>query len=178
MKKFLAIFLAILLLIPTALANGTDYSSMSVTELQQVINEARNELLKKTAQSEGKLFILDENNGLQIYLTGKTEKNWSGAWQLELVVINNTSDNLSVNFDHIVINGWETYGIMTMVTDINAGNKKKDYILLHLEDTDISSISEVEEIKFVFHTFDSSTYRGIKQYGPITIYYDGSNWSK
>jgi len=178
MKKILGVFLAIVLFCSTALAAGTDYSSMTVEELQTVIDAARNALLTKTAQSDGKLFIMDDPNGLQIYLTGKGEKNWLGSYDLEIIVINNGKSAVSISFDNIVINGWETNAFGSQVQDVGAGKKKKDSIPLSFDDTDISSISEVEEVEITFHTFDPSTYKTNGKFGPITIYYDGSNWSK
>lgn len=178
MRKVFGIVLAMLLLCSSAFATGEDYSSMSVPELQEVINAARNTLLTKTAQADGKLFIMEEDNGLQIYLTGKGEENWLGTYELEIVVINNGNNAVSIAFDNIVVNGWETNTFGESVQDVGAGKKKKDAFPIIFEDTDISSISEVEEVEISFHTFDPSSYKTISEFGPYTIYYDGSTWSK
>lgn len=176
MRKIIGIIFAILLLCSSALAEGLDYSSLTTTELQDIITATSNELLKRTALSDGKLFIIDEADDLQIYLTGKGEKNWMGGYDLEIVVINNSSTDVTISFDNIVVNGWETDPFITQVQDIGAGKRKKGSLPITLDDAEISSISEVEEVEISFHTFDPSSYKTLKRYGPFTIYYDGVNW--
>lgn len=177
MRKIFGIILAVLLLCSSAFAEGLDYSSLSTTELQGIITAARNELLRRTALSDGKLFIIDEADDLQIYLTGKGKTNLWDEYDLEIVVINNSSRAISIAFDNIVVNGWETNPISSdMVHDIGAGKKKKDSLPIALDDADLYSLSKVEEVEISFHTFDSSSYETLKNYGPFTIYYDGVNW--
>ena len=171
------VFLSTSVLIPcSASAEGLDYSALTTAELQDIIADVRNELIERKALSEGNLFLIDEVNDLQIYLTGKGEKDWMGGYNLEIVVINNGSRAVSVSFDHVVINGWETDVWDGLVQDVGAGKKKKGYLPLAFDEADISSISEVEEVEISFHTFDPSTYMNLNHYGPFTIYYDGSNW--
>ncbi len=177
MKRLIGLFLAMLLLSSSAFAAGTDYSSMSVEELQEVITAARNALLVKTVQSDGKLFIVDEPDDLQIYITGNGETNWMDEFELEAVVINNSSQDVSISFENIIINGWET-SPFDQIQSISAGRKKKDGIPLDFKAAEISSINEVEEIEITFYTFDPSTYNTLKHYGPYIFYYDGTNWSK
>ncbi len=178
MRKIICLLLCLLLFVPCAgSAAPVDYSAMSVAELQDIISSARNELLKKTVKADGKLFILEDED-FQIYLTGDGELDWEGKYLLEIVVINNTDIAVTVQFDHIVINGWETYPRKCSVSNIGAGKEKKGNIILILEDAEIFSIDEVEEIELTFSTLDSSTNETKKSYGPITIYYDGSSWSK
>ncbi len=179
MKKLLSVLVAlVLLLTSSACAAELDFSSMSVSDLQEVINAARNELLKQTAISDGKLFVVDEPNDLQIYITGNGETNWMGTFELEAVVINNSKQDVSIAFENVVINGWETNAFGNQIQNVSAGRKKKDSIPLAFEEAEISSLSQVEEIEMSFYTFDPSTYNTLKHYGPYIFYFDGTNWSK
>ena len=64
--------------------------------------------------------------GMQIYLTGRGEMNWRNEYELEIVVINNSSTAVTISFDEIIVNGWETETALVSVRDIGAGKKKKD----------------------------------------------------
>lgn len=188
MKRFTTLLLVSILLVTcmlmplSASAEGIDYyalTKLTNTELQDVINAARNHLLARSARSEGKLDLVNTLDGLQIYLTGKGEMTWQDTYEVEIVVINNTGRDISVSFDHVVINGWETSTVLAGgVFDIGDGKKKRGDINLLLDEAMISSISEVEDVELSFHTFDPSTYTMLRQFGPITIYYDGGNWVK
>lgn len=183
MNRFTTFLLAFVLsatwmLMPlAALAEGNDYSALTTTELQDIIAVVRNELLERSALSEGKVFLTDEAADVQIYLTGKGDYDWNG-YALEMVVINNGDRSISIEFNNIVVNGWETITFRgAYVKDIGAGHRKKAAIPLALDKTDVSSISEVEEVELVFRIYDALNGDDtLKRYGPITIYYDGSNW--
>ena len=177
MKKILGIFFAMILLCSSAFAAEIDYSSMSVDDLQKVIDTARNEVLKKTAQSNGNVFIIDDSKGISMYLTGKNGKNFMDYLELEVVVINNTSKTLTVSFNSITVNGWEVNTMMSTVSDVGPGKKKKDSISFDPSEADISSVNEITEMELTFRTYDSSTWKDENVYGPITIFYDGANWS-
>lgn len=64
--------------------------------------------------------------GVQIYLTGRGEMNWRNEYELEIVVINNSSTAVTISFDEIIVNGWKTETALVSVRDIGAGKKKKD----------------------------------------------------
>ena len=178
MKKCLALFLVVVILLSSsALANNIDFSSMSVNELHDIISQAHNELVKKTAKADGKVFIIDDPMGFSIYLTGKGEKNWMDYYALEVVAINNTNKTQSIIFDNISINGWEVSTFITSISDVGGGKKKKDSINLEIEAADISSYTEITEVELVFHTYDSDSWSTIKKYGPVTLFFDGNNWS-
>ena len=176
MKKLLVVLMVCALLCSSALAAETDLSAMSVAELQEVINAARSEILRRTARNDGTLFVVDEADGLQIYITGKGETDWSEAYQLEAVVINGTQQAVTISFDNVVINGWETEPFGNQIPNIGAGKKKKGSIPLTLKDAELTSVSQIEEVEITFHTFDPASYYTIGNYGPYTFYYDGAAW--
>jgi hypothetical protein len=122
----LGVLLAILLLYSAASAEGLNVSSRTPTALQELINTARNEWLRRSAINDGKLFLVDETDGVQINLTGRGEMNRRNEYELEIVVINNRRTAVTISFDEIIVNGWETETALVSVRDIGAGKKKKD----------------------------------------------------
>ena len=176
MKKLLAVWMVCVLLFTSAFAAGTDYSEMTVSEILDVMNEARNELLERAARRDGNLFVVNDPDGLQIYITGNGETDWADVYQLEAVVINGTGENITVSFEKIIINGWETVPLGYQIESIDAGRRKKGSIPLILSETDLTSVSEVEEVEICFHTFDPASFLELKYYGPYTIHYDGFFW--
>ena len=143
MKKLLAVWMVCVLLFTSAFAAGTDYSEMTVSEILDVMNEARNELLERAARRDGNLFVVNDPDGLQIYITGNGETDWADVYQLDAVVINGTGENITVSFEKIIINGWETVPLGYQIESIDAGRRKKGSIPLILSETDLTSVSEV-----------------------------------
>ena len=62
-RKMMGVLLAIILLYSAASAEGLNFSSPTPTELQELINTARNELLRRSAINDGKRFLVDETDG-------------------------------------------------------------------------------------------------------------------
>ena len=62
-RKISGVLLAIILLYSAASAEGLNFSSLTPTELQEFINTARNELLRRSAINDGKRFLVDETDG-------------------------------------------------------------------------------------------------------------------
>ncbi|MBR1643534.1 MAG: hypothetical protein IJ683_14580 [Butyrivibrio sp.] len=178
MKKVLGLLVALLLAAMPLIACAAqiDYSAMSVEELNEVVNSARNEILKKTT-AQDKLYLVDDPSGVSMYLTGNGENGWLGTYDIEVVVINNTTTNLSIYFDNIVVNGWETNALYSSISSTSAGRKQKAALSLQLEEAEISSSDEIEEVEISFHTYDDD-YNIVSKYGPIVFFYDGSAWSK
>lgn len=125
MKRFVSVFLVVLLAFSTsfALAEGMDFASMSDDALRALVDAARNELAKRelTAAENTVLF---EQNGVKVYLTGAYDLSYDNAYlSLEAVVVNDSDKKVNVSVDTACINGWDVYG--SGIGDISAGKKKK-----------------------------------------------------
>lgn len=156
-----------------------DFSAMSIAELQEIISAARKELSIKTAEQDERIILVNDPDGILVYLTGKGEKNnWYNQYDLEAIFENSTDNPASISFENVSINDWEVYEWGSELTEVGSTKKKKGRLILSLDDADITSVSEVEEVEFIVRYYDPSSYTTIKEYGPIILYFDGSNWSK
>ena len=174
MKKALAVLAALLILFSAASAE-TDVKKMTDDEIYAMINLLKTELLTRIARVEEKTFIID-NDEITIYCTGNGSVNFMNQFQLEVVFINNSDKEIGVQFDHVVINGWEV-DCYSQLSSVKPGRKTKANISLDYEAADLSSYKEIEEIALSFYTFDGSTYRTITNYDEVLLNFNGSSWS-
>ncbi len=165
MKKLLIVLLCALLVFTPALAE--DYSTKSVDELHAIINDVRTELLKRELVI-GEKTLLFESNGVSLYLTGDYEDSWAG-FQLNVIVINDSDKTISVTPDNLKasVNGWDVTCMSS--TQVNAGKKLKGYFTFSLDEADVSSVSEIEEIELRLYIYDQDEWETIATLDPITI---------
>ena len=173
MKKYVSIFLALLLLIaiPCEAFAENDFSAMSDEELRELFDAARNELASRSLKAEADTVLFDQG-GVQAYLTGKYEINDYGdtvELDLEVVILNDSDHELYLDCDGSTVNGWEVMG--WGISGISAGKKKKDNIELTISDASISTYEEVEDIEFVFTLFDAITYDVIDSIDPVIVFF-------
>ena len=89
MKKILVLFVALMMMVMPAMADQPDYVNMKDDELQTIVDSARNELVKRQLEEDGKI-LLFEQDGISVYLTGEYETDWMGYILIKAIVINNT----------------------------------------------------------------------------------------
>ncbi len=168
MKKLLAVILVLFMLIPCAIAE--DYSSYTTEDLHRIVDAARNELEKRELIADNNLLIFDDQN-VQIYMTGNGRQwEYSGTnyFDLELIVINNTENDIYIDFENLSINGWNVpSGNFPQTT---AGKKKKDKITLSLTAANIQNYSEIEDMEAVVAI--SVRFTQVYASDPITIHFD------
>ena len=177
MKKLICLFL-VFMIIPCTIANAVDYKNdykeMSDDELKSNLSFLRYELNKRLVKAAKNEYLIEDDD-IEIYFTG------SGSYSdkyidLEVVFVNKTEKPLSIGFDSICINGWETVSYIPSIGSTSAWKKRKDSIRLHFVDADLTSYKEMEEIEVTFHTTDEN-YRIVKKYGPIMFNFDGKAWN-
>ena len=171
MKKVLAFLLTALLLctLCTANAEGTDFTAMSDDELHALVDGARNELAKRelTAAEDTVIF---EQDGVTVYLTGNHEVK-GGYLDLEAVVVNDRENMVAVALDTASINGWNVYS--GGIGETSPGKKQKGMFDFSLEQANISTFEEIEEIELSIHLIDEETYESITEpSAPITLHFN------
>ena len=156
MKRLVLAVLVTLLLVclfPFA-AFAEDYSGKSDAELMETYNAIRLELASRGYRAEGKKVLFD-SKGVQIYVNGdySVGKEWYGsALKLPIVIVNNSGMNICVQMRNASVNGW---GCETMFSpEIPSGKKVKDTLIFELDETDVTSLSDFEDVEFCFHFFD------------------------
>lgn len=177
MKKIVAILLTCLFVFSITSVYATDYSSLSDDELRQVINNARNELVKRGFVVEKKVVFFDQNN-IQIYINGDMKIDKLYAWDdeyclyLPIVIINDSDKNINVVFDDSSLNGWMT-NVSNSIGSIPVGKKAKGDLIFELGNTDIEKLLDFEEAEFTIVIYDQDNWFGdkvVNKTEPITIY--------
>ena len=129
-------------------------------------------------QTNEEIHLVDDPQSISLYLTGKTEMFGSNTVNIEYVIVNNTNTTLDLTFDSIVINGWEVNETLSGLYNLRSKNKKKGNLTIFLSDADLTSMSEIKEMVLNFHIADSDKYKILNRFGPITLRFDGKNWTK
>lgn len=177
MKKIVVILLICLFAFSITSVYATDYSSLSDDELRQVIDNARNELVKRGFVVEKKVVFFNQNN-IQIYLNGDMKIDKLYAWDneyclyLPIVIINDSDKNINVVFDDSSLNGWMT-SVSNSIGSIPVGKKAKGNLVFELVNTDIEKLLDFEEAEFTVVIYDQDNWFGdkvVNKTKPITIF--------
>ena len=165
MKKVFVLVLSLILLVSlfpvAAFAAFADFASLSDDELMAELNQIRAELVKRAEIKEGKQ-VLAEVDGLTVMLKGEPEwnKSYNGTHciTLTVTVVNSSEKAMAIRTDDCYVNGWKVR--TSFNSQLEAGTKTKDIIYIYSvdEDADLESLEDLEDIKFIFLTFDPSTF--------------------
>ena len=168
---FAIIILLTALLPSAAFADVPDLSGRTDSEVYEILNSIRNEIVSRDLIRHEDIVLIDQND-VQVYLTGnyEIEEYYSGeiAIELEAVVINNSDKKIGVRPDAASINGWEVD--YSGISDISAGKKKKDDIELRISDAGISSFEEIEDIELTMLVYDGDDYMTLFVTHPVSFF--------
>lgn len=172
MKKLLSLILVLLLFIPStsALASNIDWQSMSDQEITDAINEARIELASRIPDSSDHMTIVNQD-GIEVYLTRQyvVENPYADKFDLKLeaVAVNGTDQKVTISDNGSCINGWavDTSGFY----EVPAGRMQKGFITMRLNDANISTFEEINDIEFVLYAYSNETYATIANFEPFTF---------
>ena len=158
MKKAIISFLLILSLLIVPFATlADDYSSKTDEELLDILNHVRGEL---TAREYNKEMIISQADNITVYLNKlEIEESYDDTLKLEISVtaINSGDKSEAVNFDGVVINGWEVPALDYI--SLEAGIKTKTTItVFEVNDkAEIKSVEEIQDLQFYSHSYDPET---------------------
>lgn len=161
MKKLVSVFIVLCLALLPVLSLA-DYAAMSDDELQTELNLIRAEITKRAETKEAKE-ILAESDGITVTLKGDPafEDGVGGSKKLTLSVtaVNSSDEAVGIRTDEVYINGWKI-GTLFSVT-LDPGMKKKDEIVFYKvdEEAELEKLEDLEDIKFVFLTFEPNGYK-------------------
>lgn len=155
MKKLLTIILMLTLLLPAAtLADLPDVNSFSDQELTDLITACSAELMARhTSEPEGTL--LYEYEGARIYQTGPAKINFIGYLEIPVAVYNDMDIGISFGVDGVTCNGWDIFG---SGAGASANAKKKDTLIFMVPDAEVTSIDQIESLRFKWTVTNSETY--------------------
>lgn len=174
MKKALSVFLVIALVLAITISHAADYSSMTEEELKAEFNAIRNELTAKGLVAEKKTVLLEQDD-IQIYINGEITIDKPYSWStssylyLPIVVINNSTHNISVRLEDVSLNGWSVNSD-TSDCSTPAGKKSKAMFSFSIEDAEIETLSDFTDAEFSIVVYDTETYRNLLKSKPVTVY--------
>ena len=172
MKKVVSVILAAALILAMPCAGADlDYSSMSDSELQAVVDSARTELFQRKQREENGNLIICDADGVQVALTGNFKDSPGTMVRLEITIVNNSNLTVSTILDKGYINSWEVSSGMSG-SGLLPGKKERGDLWFNLEGAGISSIDEIEDMSFIFRLFDSETYDDIYRSPEMQIFID------
>ena len=167
-KSFIALFLALALLMTSGVAFATsslDLSSMTQSELRSLIDQARLELLKYDAAIQGARVLFD-HDGAKVTLQGITYVD--DSIKVGFIFENNSSVPCGVQIAKAYINGWETS--RGQLTAINPGKKAKKTVTFYdVSECDVLAATDVQDIEFTMYSFNGDSYKTIFTADPVTI---------
>ena len=153
MKKFIAIILTLMLVCGAACAE-------SAQELIDIINDARLKLTQYYEPVKDGM-ILYEDESIKITATsGLYQDEWfSGSVRVDVVIENYIDTNLNCSFQEVSINGWTVSGY---IGEVLAKKKAKTTIMISsLDDTDLESIDEIQEIEGIIYYYSDDSWESI-----------------
>ena len=148
MKKLLCVAL-MLLLVPSCLAEGIDFSSMTPEEALDVINAARNALTK--ASVDGELLRYESPEGYTLIFTGLSYNSRHDKCYIEVIFINDMDIDLKAHSTEAYVNGWACH--LTVASSVNAHRRASDRWFFSFDSVGISSIEEIEDIEIYLSVY-------------------------
>lgn len=163
MRKVFSVILVLIISLVPVLSIAADYTALSDEELLNELNQIRAEITKRTLNSDkvvidsdGVIVSLRENG---IELIEEFDKTFSLVFNG--VSVNNSDVAIAVSVDKIAINGWECNVMSSFSLDPGKKAMKKFGVKDIFSKVDFSSIEEIEDIEFYYHTYDPETYKTI-----------------
>ncbi len=171
MKKLFCLILTIILLIPCfGVSEDFDFSSMTTEELMNILEIIKSELEKRNEAEHNKNYLIDEPDGLSIYLSGNTKVKEGKSISVEYVIVNNSTTDKSCYYYTRYVNGWTAQNWYTMADKLAPDRKIKGDITFYDKDY-IDSYTDA--ITLEFELFDvSSPFENGNSLGTFKLIYD------
>lgn len=174
MKKLFSILFVLLLLCPTALAE-IDWTGMTAEEIQTEINRARAEIVTRDIKTDEKGTVILDTDGITVSITSaEVLQNYDGTYRLLLkyTAANTLSTPIGFTVDKVYLNGWEICGLVTATLEGGMKARKEDSFYSVDVDADVSSYEDIEDLKFIMHTYDPDTYHRKTEDIECTVYFN------
>ncbi len=159
MKRSVCLVLIMAMLFPiVGLSEVFNYAAMTTEELITEKGLIDNELLKRTAKEDGKIFLLDQSNGLSIYINKTTKQsgwgNYAFVIQNDIIIVNNGITTSPCYYIIKYINGWLSGSWDWWADDLEPGRKEKESFSIHVDMDYIDSSDDPVIIEFELHAGD------------------------
>lgn len=119
----------------------------------------------KEAAEEDKNTVLYDDNGIKVTYTGIEEH--SISYDIKLLIENNTDVNYTVQAADFSVNGFMTTGLLSC--SVAAKKKANDKIMIPKSQLEDSGITDIENVEFTLHIFNSDDWTNSIDSDPISI---------
>lgn len=162
MKKFVRVLGIVLVLVVFAgMAYGCS-AGVEGGEISSNNNGTTNEVREVRIEEQ----VLFEQNDVKVTAKEYISDSFMGDG-LKLLVENNSSKNLSVSCDAVIVNNYMISDLFSC--SVAAGKKANDTLYLSSSALDAAGIANVGQIEIYFRVFDSDTYETVFKADPVTI---------
>jgi len=174
MKRVITLVLVLMFCIAAlADSNWSSYTDEElqamVDELSVIIKEARAEQISRKTNTDGKVVIFDQD-GHKLTLESMTNGDSifaKSSIDFTVVYENNSNGNTILAIANCYVNGWEVGSLGSF--DTKVGYKEKETLNIKLDETDVSSLDDVENIEFQYQYIDDH-YSILKNFKPVLVY--------
>ncbi len=156
MKRIICFLIAFICL-PLFASAEYDFSSMTDSELVELISNAQEEL-KNRSEGAKKEIVLYDDDGIKVYLTRNykirdlitKEK----VIDIECIIENTSSRSVVLYVPNSSMNDWESgsapcYGDSSFDFEVSPNKKAKGVICFSLKEANVKEYSEIEKIDFL-----------------------------
>ncbi len=153
MRKYSATVIALLLILSSATGESINLSLMSIEELQKLQSKISDELSKRVQKTDEGIIIMYPKQELmvidtpdyKVYFTG-TGSNQGSRFDFDVVFINNSSYESSLQVNNQKMNGWNLDS--SYISFLDPGEKIKDRYIVGYSQAMIEKPTEIEELMF------------------------------
>ena len=182
MKKVICLLLPVFLLLTTGgISESTDYSTMSISELTTLLIIIQTELEVRTALEQEDLVLINDPEGVTIYLNNKEIKkgNYIDDYEIGISVVNNLDREIQCGCK-IYINGWDAgyddfiYGANNALAPLRKAQKRVTIALSRSNIVKPYALDDVVTLELAFYI--GSQINKEKAYDAVTLIYNGTEF--
>lgn len=123
----------------------------------------------KTDEATVEEQTLMDQSGIKVTLKSLDLKGMFGP-ELKVCIENSSAQNVTVQANGVSVNGIMTQSVFSC--DVAAGKTANDGITLLSSDLDQAGITQIQNVEFTFHVFDTTTYNTIFDTDPLSVSFE------
>lgn len=169
-RMFTALIASAMLLLAGCSSGNSDPTNVaSVDTAASNVGEAASEGSESAAEENAVTLdetVIYDGNDIKITATGIKEDSFFGP-ELNLLIENNGTQNIVVQPDYCLVNGYKMYGLMS--SDVAAGKKNNDTMVFSGSTLKACGIDQIADIRLRLTVSDSDSWMPLFKTDEITL---------
>lgn len=169
-RMFTALIASAMLLLAGCSSGNSDPTNVaSVDTAASNVGEAASEGSESAAEENAVTLdetVIYDDNDIKITATGIKEDSFFGP-ELNLLIENNETQNIVVQPDYCLVNGYKMYGLMS--SDVAAGKKNNDTMVFSGSTLKACGIDQIADIRLRLTVSDSDSWMPLFKTDEITL---------